>query len=113
MATASATSAAPVAGTVSRVAGEVMPPRKAGQVWRQLARKPTAVLGALVVLAWVAASVLAPRIAPYDPVEQDLDIRLDAPSAAHWLGADGLGRDVLSRVLYGGRVSLPVAAVVV
>ena len=113
MATISAASATRVAPTASQVAGEVASPRKAGQVWRQVGRKPTAVLGALVVVAWVAASVLAPRIAPYDPIEQDLDIRLDPPSAAHWLGADGLGRDVLSRVLYGGRVSLPVAAVVV
>src|SRR5262247_4701089 len=109
MATASATSAAPVAGTVPRIAGEVAAPRQPGQVWRQLKRKPTAVLGALVVVAWVSISVLAPRIAPYDPVDQDLDNRLGAPSVEHWLGVDGLGRDVLSRVLYGGRVSLPVA----
>jgi peptide/nickel transport system permease protein len=113
MATISATSATRVTRSAPRVFGEVASPRKAGQVWRQLVRKPTAVLGTLVVVAWVAVSALAPTIAPYDPVDQDLDIRLDAPSVAHWLGADGLGRDVLSRVLYGGRVSLPVAAVVV
>jgi peptide/nickel transport system permease protein len=113
MATASATSAASVAGSSPRVVPELAAPREMRQVWRQLTRKPTAVLGALVVVVWVSISALAPTIAPYDPVDQDLDIRLDAPSRAHWLGADGLGRDVLSRVLYGGRVSLPVAAVVV
>ena len=47
------------------------------------------------------------------PIEVNVDNRLDAPSAEHWLGVDGLGRDVFTRVLYGGRVSLPVAAVVV
>jgi peptide/nickel transport system permease protein len=83
------------------------------QVWRQLLRRPSAIAGVLVVAAWVAVSALAPVLAPYDPVDLNVDNRLAAPSTAHWLGVDGLGRDVLSRVLYGGRVSLPVAAVVV
>ena len=72
-----------------------------------------AVSGALVIFLWMVIAATAPWIAPYDPIEQNIPIRLAAPSEAHWLGADGLGRDVLSRVLYGGRVSLPVAAVVV
>jgi peptide/nickel transport system permease protein len=65
------------------------------------------------VLAWVLVALLAPLLAPYDPIEQQVRQRLQGPSAAHLLGVDGLGRDVLSRVLWGGRVSLPVAAVVV
>jgi peptide/nickel transport system permease protein len=72
-----------------------------------------AIGGAAVVLAWVLIAVMAPWISPYDPIEQDVMNRLAPPSAQHWLGLDGIGRDVLSRVLYGGRVSLPVAAVVV
>jgi len=64
-------------------------------------------------VAWVFLAALAPAISPYDPIEQDVYHRLGAPSRAHWLGVDELGRDVLSRVLYGGRVSLPVAAAVV
>ena len=72
-----------------------------------------AVSGALIILLWIAIAATAPWIAPYDPIEQNVPIRLAAPSTDHWLGVDGLGRDVLSRVLYGGRVSLPVAAVVV
>jgi peptide/nickel transport system permease protein len=71
------------------------------------------VVGVLVIVGWVTASVLAPTVAPYDPIDIDVDNRLAPPSLAHWLGVDGLGRDVLSRLLYGGRVSLPVAAVVV
>jgi peptide/nickel transport system permease protein len=72
-----------------------------------------AMLGLAVVLIWVAIALLAPVLAPYDPIDQDVKMRLQAPSAAHLLGVDELGRDVLSRVLWGGRVSLPVAFVVV
>jgi len=82
-------------------------------VWRRLIRNPMAVSGALIILLWIVIAAIAPWIAPYDPIEQNVPIRLAAPSTDHWLGVDGLGRDVLSRVLYGGRVSLPVAAVVV
>jgi len=83
------------------------------RVWSRLARNPMALLGGVVVLAWVVVAGLAPWIAPYDPIEQDVATRLAAPSAQHWLGQDEIGRDVLSRLLYGGRVSLPVAAIVV
>jgi peptide/nickel transport system permease protein len=69
--------------------------------------------GLLLVLGWVLVAAAAPWIAPYDPIEQNVMNRLAAPSAEHWLGVDGLGRDILSRVIYGGRVSLPVAAAVV
>jgi peptide/nickel transport system permease protein len=83
------------------------------KVFLQLVRKPMVVLGALVILAWVAVSLAAPLLSSFDPTEVNVDNRLGAPSAEHWLGVDGLGRDVFTRVLYGGRVSLPVAAVVV
>jgi peptide/nickel transport system permease protein len=80
---------------------------------RQALRKPMMLAGMAVVLAWVLPAILAPQLAPYDPIDQDVEHRLAPPSAAHWLGVDELGRDVFSRVLYGGRVSLPVAAIVV
>jgi peptide/nickel transport system permease protein len=83
------------------------------RVLLQLLRKPMAVAGALVILAWIAVSIAAPLLSSYDPTEVNVDNRLTPPSAEHWLGVDGLGRDVFTRVLYGGRVSLPVAAVVV
>jgi len=110
MATVSAT--API-DAVSAPAPVALSPGEARRLWGRLVRKPTAVLGIVVVIAWVAVSVLAPRIARHDPIEVDVDNRLGPPSEQHWLGTDGLGRDVLTRVLYGGRVSLPVAAVVV
>jgi len=113
MATASATGAVAV-GKDALIDVAAAPSRSEGRrVLLQLIRKPMVVLGALVILAWVAVSVLAPVLSSFDPTEVNVDNRLDPPSAEHWLGVDGLGRDVFTRVLYGGRVSLPVAAVVV
>jgi ABC-type dipeptide/oligopeptide/nickel transport system permease subunit len=60
-------------------------------------------LAAIFFALVVAASVLAPWIAPYDPVKVDIPSRLIAPSAQHWFGTDEFGRDLLSRVIYGGR----------
>ncbi len=67
-------------------------------------------IAALTLLAWVAASLLAPWLAPSPYQRIDLAHRLEAPSSSHLLGTDELGRDLLSRLLYGGRVSLSVAA---
>jgi peptide/nickel transport system permease protein len=73
-----------------------------------LGRWAFAVAGLLVL-----AAVSSPWVAPADPAAQNLPARLEAPSAAHWLGTDELGRDVLSRVLYGARVSITVGFAVV
>ena len=71
-------------------------------------RKPlSAAAGAVVVVACLLA-LLAPWIAPYGPDDVDLLARLHGPSMAHWLGTDQFGRDVCSRVMYGGRTSLAV-----
>ena len=78
----------------------------AGDVFRHLRRNPVALTGAAVLLVLMGAAVLAPVIAPYDPTAQVLSSRNAAPSAAHWLGMDALGRDVFSRILYGARISL-------
>lgn len=68
-------------------------------------------LGGVLFTVIAVMLVLTPWIAPYDPAAQDILRRLGSPSAAHWLGTDQLGRDVLSRVLYGGRFSVTMAAV--
>ena len=74
---------------------------------RRFARRyGIAVAGAGLILAWLLLAVLAPWVAPYDPNFVDVAGRLRPPSAAHWLGTDALGRDVLSRVIWGARVSL-------
>ena len=62
--------------------------------------------GVIICLFWIAAAILAPLIAPYDPILQDLTLRLQPPSAAHIFGTDNFGRDIFSRVIYGGRYSL-------
>jgi peptide/nickel transport system permease protein len=80
---------------------------------RDLRRYGLAGTGAAIVLAWVLIAIFAPVIAPYDYTEQNLAMRLAPPSAEHWLGTDMLGRDVLSRLLWGAQVSLAAGFVVV
>jgi peptide/nickel transport system permease protein len=80
---------------------------------RRLRRNPGALAGALVLAVIVLLSVAAPLIAPYDPIDQDSQAIRSAPSADHLFGADNFGRDVFSRVLYGGQKSLPVGLVAV
>ncbi len=79
--------------------------------WRTFSRNQLAVFGGAVVAALVLVAALAPMIAPWDPNRPDTKKVLAAPSRSHWLGTDQLGRDVLSRVLYGSRVSLAVGFV--
>jgi len=74
---------------------------------------PQAAGGAVLIAAIVAIAVLAPWIVPFDPLAQDLGQRLLPPSAQHWLGTDGLGRDILSRLIQGTRPTLEFVALVV
>lgn len=76
-------------------------------------RRPAGAVGLLLVVLVLAAALLAPMLAPYDPIAMSLRIKLQAPSAAHWLGTDQTGRDMLSRVLWGARPSLSVGLVAV
>ena len=73
---------------------------------RQLIADRTALVGLVIVVAMVSLALAAPLLAPYDPAAQDVANRLQSPSSAHLLGTDHLGRDELSRVLYGARVAL-------
>jgi peptide/nickel transport system permease protein len=77
-------------------------------VVRRLLRHRGAVVGLSVILLFFAAALLAPLLSPYDPLAQNLDRRLQKPSLEHPLGTDDFGRDVLSRVVYGARISLTV-----
>ena len=63
-------------------------------------------LGCIICLLWILAALLAPVAAPYDPIMQDLTVRLRSPDLAHIFGTDNFGRDIFSRVIYGGRYSL-------
>jgi len=80
----------------------------AGVVRALLTRKPLGALGAAILVGLLAVTLLADRIAPYGYDEPEIFARLKPPSAEHWLGTDNLGRDLLSRVIYGSRVSMAV-----
>ncbi len=77
-------------------------------MWRRLRRNHMAVAGLVVLAILITAALLAPVLTPYTYENQDLALGATTPSAAHWLGTDDLGRDSLTRLLYGGRVSLAV-----
>jgi peptide/nickel transport system permease protein len=83
------------------------------RIWLNLKSNPLAVIGLTIIVVFIALSLLAPFIAPYDPATQNLGNRLAFPSAEHWFGTDELGRDILSRILYGGRVTLGMVIAVV
>jgi peptide/nickel transport system permease protein len=78
----------------------------AARALRRLLRRRGAIVGLIVLALFIAAAVLAPLIAPYDPNAQTWTAVRRAPSAAHWFGTDDVGRDVLTRVIYGARASL-------
>lgn len=83
-------------------------------LFRRLRKEPTAFLGLLLVLLFFGLAVLAPLISPFAPNAQDIiGAKLAPPSAKHWFGADILGRDMLSRMLYGARISVFVGLAVV
>src|SRR5262245_34674226 len=71
-----------------------------------IAQHSLASVGFTIIVVLCALALLAPVLSPYDPYDQDLYAVLAGPSATHWLGTDNLGRDLLSRILYGARVSL-------
>ena len=76
-------------------------------------RQPLAAVGILLLLSFVLAAVFAPLLAPHDPAALNLSDRMASPAATHLFGTDELGRDILSRTLYGARISLVVAVSVV
>src|SRR5687768_18485317 len=70
-------------------------------------------VGTFIVAIAVLAAVVGPLVAPFDPADQELALRLAGPSGEHWFGLDELGRDIFARVLSGARISLLVGLVVV
>jgi len=78
-------------------------------LWR---RSPLSIVGSILVLSIIITAIFVPYIAPYDPIEQDIKKRLGPPSWDHPFGMDNLGRDILSRVIYGTRVTLMIALIV-
>jgi peptide/nickel transport system permease protein len=79
------------------------------RVVRVFSRRKLAVAGLVIVVLMVLVAIFAPLLAPYDPYQTEILAKLQAPSSEHWLGTDSVGRDTLSRVIYGTRISLLVA----
>jgi peptide/nickel transport system permease protein len=101
--TATALSAQPVPPTVRTPAPHALSP--SALVWRRFRRHKPALVAVGVLVLMVTAVLLAP-LSPYDPMAQDLTNDLQPPSLQHWFGTDDLGRDLFTRTLYGGRISL-------
>jgi peptide/nickel transport system permease protein len=78
----------------------------AGRALQTLFERPSAVLGLIVIVLFIILAVFAPIIAPYDPITTSWSAVRKAPSAAHWFGTDDLGRDIMSRIIFGTRASL-------
>ncbi|MCZ2857574.1 ABC transporter permease [Blastococcus sp. VKM Ac-2987] len=81
---------------------------EASRIWRQ----PVVVVALLVAGAWLVVAIAAPLLAPFDPLQQSSDVYA-SPGGDHLFGTDALGRDVLSRVIYGARLSIPLALTIV
>ncbi|WP_407525798.1 ABC transporter permease [Methylobacterium oryzisoli] len=86
--------------------GSVREPGSLAAFWRRLRARPSAVIGLAIVVAFIAMAALADVVAPYDPTATDWGAVRAAPSLAHPFGGDEVGRDVLSRIIYGARASL-------
>ncbi len=98
-----------VATTTIDVAGIASAPPRRSE-WRRFARvffgRKLYLIGFVIVVLILLVAIFAPVIAPYDPIQNDLMDRLKLPSTEHWLGTDQLGRDILSRIIYGTQISL-------
>lgn len=84
-------------------------PSGALEILKRVTRDPFGLLGLVLVIIVLGAAIFADVVAPYDPAKIDIINKLQGPSAAHWLGTDQLGRDTLSRIIYGARVAMGIA----
>ena len=89
--------------TMTQTVTPVAVPARVTARWRLLARKPTFLIGAAILSLWIVCAIFGESIAAYSPLSQSLLAANTGPSAAHWLGTDQLGRDVLARVITGSR----------
>ena len=96
------------AAKIGEAAGKA---RSRGALWREFFRRPGGIISLALVLLFIGSAVFAPVIAPHAPNKIDIPARMQGPSLEHPAGTDQLGRDTLSRVLYGGRVALFVAGI--
>jgi peptide/nickel transport system permease protein len=103
------TDAALPAMAISKAADELESPAR--RALRRLFKRKGAIAGLVVISAFILLALFAPLVAPYDPIATSWSLVRKPPSALHWFGTDDLGRDVLTRVLYGARASLLAGAI--
>ncbi|HLZ31667.1 MAG TPA: ABC transporter permease [Chloroflexota bacterium] len=96
-------------GALGRPTGAGQRPR--GETLRRLLRSRSAVVGGAVLAVIVLAALTAPLISPFDPIKTNQRLSLEAPSLGHLMGTDRFGRDIFSRVVWGGQISLPIGLV--
>jgi peptide/nickel transport system permease protein len=96
-------------GTGAEIAADWQSPAR--RALRRLLRRKGAVVGLVVIAVMIVLALLAPLLAPYDPIATSWTLVRKPPSALHWFGTDDLGRDILSRVIYGTRASLMAGAI--
>ena len=99
---------AAIGRTSAIIRGELESPAR--RALRRLFQRKGAVVGLAVIATFILLAVFAPLVAPYDPIATSWSLVRKAPSAAHWFGTDDLGRDILSRTIYGARASLMAGA---
>ncbi|MFL5759194.1 MAG: ABC transporter permease [Thermomicrobiales bacterium] len=104
---------AELAGVDARLAAFTNRPRSRVTLWSGVRKQRLAMTGLIIVSIFAIIAVIGPYVAPYDPIDQDIKNRLQSPNSTHWLGTDDFGRDILSRLLYGARVSFEVGAIAV
>src|SRR5690606_1848059 len=98
---------------MSSTASASLPPSRGIALLAVSRRNRLSWVGLALLILIVMAAVFAPWLAPHDPLQQHIIARLEPPSAEFWLGTDSYGRDVLSRIIYGARVSLLVGFVAI
>lgn len=82
-------------------------------IMKRLSRNPNAMFGMILLAVLVAGVILVPAISPYEYSKMDVRAINQGPSAAHWFGTDDMGRDLLTRIFYGGRYSLSISIIAV
>jgi peptide/nickel transport system permease protein len=95
-----------MSATLAAAAPAILSPSPARLAWRRFRQRHAAFGALFVVVAFILVALLAPWVAPFDPIETSWSLIRKAPSWAHWMGTDENGRDVLSRVIWGARASM-------